>query len=390
MTRGRFALLGAALAVALLVAVLWARSKGPAAPAHGDPPLSLLLVTIDTLRADHLGCYGDGDASTPAIDRLAAEGVLFEQASTCVPVTLPSHASILTGTYPVFHGVRNNGAYRLDDAALTLAEILRGRGWRTGAVIAAYPLLAQFGLAQGFDTYDDALPPERERQIGYREKSAEEVSRAGLDFLAKDAEPPFYLWLHYFDPHIPYAPPEPFAGRFRGKPYDGEIAFVDEQIGRVLERIRRPDLASRTLVVLMSDHGEGLGDHGELQHGVFLYRSTLQVALMVKQPGNRGAGKRVAAPVALSDLMPTLARAGGATPPAGLDGRDLAPALAGRVEAPRSVYAETYYPRLHFGWSDLQALYGVELDITNSEDPLTVPAARRSTLRYAHTPETLR
>ena len=356
MTRGRFALLGAALAVALLVAVLWARSKGPAAPAHGDPPLSLLLVTIDTLRADHLGCYGDGDASTPAIDRLAAEGVLFEQASTCVPVTLPSHASILTGTYPVFHGVRNNGAYRLDDAALTLAEILRGRGWRTGAVIAAYPLLARFGLAQGFDTYDDALPPERERQIGYREKSAEEVSRAGLDFLAKDAEPPFFLWLHYFDPHIPYAPPEPFAGRFRGKPYDGEIAFVDEQIGRVLERIRRPDLASRTLVVLMSDHGEGLGEHGEWTHGVFLYESTLRVPLMMALPGVLPAGRRVATPVSSIDVLPTVLDLLRVPVPDEVQGESLRPLFEGSAAAPRVILAESEMPRENYGWSGLAAI----------------------------------
>ena len=194
---------------------------------------NVLLITVDTLRADHLGCYGDARAFTPHMDRLAADGVLFEGAQTAAPITLPAHASILTGTYPAFHGVRNNGAYRLGPRAETLAEVLKAHGYRTGAVISGYPLVTRYGLSQGFDSYDDRLPPEKDRQIGFRERRAEEVSQSGISWLEAGAGQRFFLWLHYFDPHAPYAPPSPYAERFSRSPYDGEVAYVDAEIGRV-------------------------------------------------------------------------------------------------------------------------------------------------------------
>lgn len=347
------ALAGAALLGVVLGAALWSRSQKPAAEVR---PLNLLLITIDTLRADHLGSYGKSDASTPAMDRLAKEGVLFEQASTCVPLTLPSHASILTGTYPAFHGAHNNGTYRLDDAAVTLAETLRERGYRTGAVIGAFPLASRFGVAQGFDTYDDTLPPERERQMGYRQRPADEVSRAGLQWLEAAGGTPFFLWLHYFDPHIPYVPPEPFAARFRDRPYDGEVAFVDEQVGRVLERVRRPDLAASTLVVVMSDHGEGLGDHGEWTHGVFLYESTLRIPLLMALPGVLPAGRRVAAPVRSIDVLPTVLDLLRVPIIGDVQGESLRPLYEGRAAPQRVVLSETKAPRENYAWSDLAAI----------------------------------
>src|SRR5262245_14203684 len=353
MKRAWYALLGAALVAVILGAALWLRAKQPATPSR---PLNALLITIDTLRADHLGCYGRADASTPAIDRLAKEGVLFEQASTCVPLTLPSHASILTGTYPAFHGAHNNGSYKVDDSAVMLAEVLRERGHRTGAVIGAFPLASRFGLAQGFDTYDDTLPQEREGQIGYRQRPADQVSGAGLRWLESTGGKPFFLWLHYFDPHVPYAPPEPFTARFRGRPYDGEIAFVDEQVGRVLERIRRPDLASNTLVVLMSDHGEGLGEHGEWTHGVFLYESTLRVPLVLALPGVVPAGRRVGQPVRSIDVLPTVLELLGVPAPGDVQGESLRPLYDGGAAPPRFVLAETKAPRENYAWSDLDAI----------------------------------
>jgi arylsulfatase A-like enzyme/Flp pilus assembly protein TadD len=376
MTRARAAAPAAALALALLTATACGR-KDAAAPR----PLNVLLITIDTLRADHLGCYGDHEARTPEIDRLAAGGVVFENAVTVVPVTLPSHASIMTGAYPASHGVHNNGSYRLGDGATTLAGILHERGYRTAAVVAGYPLAARFGLAQGFDSYDDRLPPERERQIGYREKPAADVSRAGLEFLDRTAggssaaggqASPFLLWLHFFDPHAPYAPPEPYVSQFAGRPYDGEIAYVDAEVGRVLERVRRPDLAANTLVVLMSDHGEGLGEHGEWTHGVFLYDSTLRVPLLMSLPGTLPAGWRIGALARSIDVLPTVLGELHVPVPATVQGESLLPlieeggsangtvsnGMAGvhRDAADRIALAETDVPQENYGWSALRSI----------------------------------
>ena len=358
-------------------------------------PPNVVLITIDTLRPDHLGCYGDREARTPEIDRLAATGVVFDNAVTVVPVTLPSHVSIMTGAYPASHGVHNNGAYRLRDGAVTLATILHQRGYRTAAVVAGYPLAARFGLAQGFDTYDDRLPPERERQIGYREKPAADVSRAGLAFLdgagpSGGTTAPFFLWLHFFDPHAPYAPPEPYAAEFQGRPYDGEIAYADAEVGRVLERVRRPDLTAHTLVILMSDHGEGLGEHGEWTHGVFLYDATLRVPLLMSLPGTLPAGTRIGAPACSIDVLPTVLDLLHLPVPASVQGESLRPLVdqgpRALDDAARITLAETVVPLENYGWSALQAiregplkfiraprpeLYDLAADATESHDRRT-------------------
>jgi arylsulfatase A-like enzyme/Flp pilus assembly protein TadD len=318
---------------------------------------NVLLITVDTLRADHLGCYGDSAASTPVIDRLAADGVLFEQAETAAPITLPSHASILTGTYPAFHGVRNNGNYRLGPRAETLAEMLKSYGYKTGAVISGYPLVTRFGLSQGFDSYDDRLPPEKDRQTGYRERGAEEVSRAGIAWLAASPGQRFFLWLHFYDPHAPYNPPSPYAERFSRTPYDGEIAYVDNELGRVLEKLRDLGLSGSTLVALVSDHGEGLGDHGESTHGAFLYESTLRVPMILSLPGPLPRGNRVATPVRTIDLVPTILRLVDLPEPDEVQGTSLLP-LASRRRADlllKSV-SETLLPRENYGWSEMAAL----------------------------------
>jgi arylsulfatase A-like enzyme/Flp pilus assembly protein TadD len=318
---------------------------------------NVLLITVDTLRADHVGCYGDSRASTPFMDHLAAEGVLFERAETAVPITLPAHASILTGTYPAFHGVRNNGTYRLGPRAETLPEVLKQHGYRTGAVISGYPLVTRYGLSQGFDTYDDHLPPEQERQIGFRERSAEEVSQAGIAWLEAGAGQRFFLWLHYFDPHAPYSPPSPYAERFSRSPYDGEVAYVDAEMGRVLERLRQMGLAERTLVVLVSDHGEGLGDHGEATHGVFLYESTLRVPMILSLPGPLPRGRRVATPVRTIDLMPTVLRLVDLPEPDELQGTSLLPLVSRRPpDLLLKSVSETLLPRENYGWSEMASL----------------------------------
>ena len=318
---------------------------------------NVLLITVDTLRADHLGCYGYSAAQTPVMDRLAGDGVLFERAETAAPITLPAHVSILTGTYPAYHGVRNNGVYRLGPRAVTLAEVLHDHGYATGAVISGYPLATRFGLSQGFDSYDDHLPPERTRQIGFRERRAEEVARRGSDWLASVGQRRFFLWLHFFDPHAPYDPPSPLAERFPQSPYDGEVAYVDQEIGKVLEKLEAIGQLNKTVVVLVSDHGEGLGDHAEATHGVFLYESTIRVPMILSLPGPLPRGRRVSTPVRTIDLMPTLLRLVDLPPPEELQGTSLLPLTSRRPpDLLLKSLSESLLPRENYGWSELSAL----------------------------------
>lgn len=318
---------------------------------------NVLLITVDTLRADRLGCYGYSAAETPAIDRLAADGVLFERAETSAPITLPAHVSILTGTYPAYHGVRNNGVYRLGPRAVTLAEVLHDHGYHTGAVISGYPLVTRFGLSQGFDAYDDHLPPEKTRQVGFRERRAEEVASLGSDWLASVGQRRFFLWLHFFDPHAPYDPPSPLAERFSHAPYDGEVAYVDREIGRVLEKLEALGQLSKTVIVLVADHGEGLGDHAEATHGVFLYESTIRVPMILSLPGPLPRGRRVSTPVRTIDLMPTLLRLVDLPPPEELQGTSLLPLTSRRPpDLLLKSLSESLLPRENYGWSELSAL----------------------------------
>jgi len=321
---------------------------------------NLVLVTLDTVRADRLGAYGYAAAETPALDRLAAEGLRFAAASSAVPLTLPSHATLLSGLLPPHHGLRNNGAGALPEGTPTLATALAAGGYRTGAFIAAFVLDRRFGLSRGFEVYDDEV--ERGPEAGVvleAERPGSQVMDRALAWLGRDDDPrPFFLWVHLYDAHAPYAPPPAWRARFPHSPYDGEIAAVDEQVGRLLAELDRRGLAGSTVVAVVADHGEGLGEHGEQTHGLLLYESTLRVPLLVRAPGVKPPV--VAAPVGLVDLAPTLAGLVGRElpPPAGgaLDGRDLSADLhAGREPGPADVYAETRYPAI-FGWSPLSSL----------------------------------
>jgi len=326
--------------------------------ARPNGPVNLVLVTVDTLRRDHVGAYGDRAAATPALDRLAREGLRFDAATSNAPLTLVSHASLLSGLLPPHHGLRNNGAGSFPAERETLATTLAAAGYRTGAFVGAFVLDRRFGLARGFAVYDDEI----EREVGHRpsleaERRGDEVAERALAWLGREGDRrPFFLWVHLYDPHAPYAPPEPYRGRFRHDLYRGEIAFADAQVGRLLAEIDRRGLAGTTLVAVAADHGEGLGEHGEATHGMLLYESTLAVPLLIRGPGL--GPRRVAAPVGLCDLAPTLAGLLG-HPFAGtaqLDGRDLSAALAAGRELPRGeVYSETRYPEI-FGWSPLAAL----------------------------------
>lgn len=323
--------------------------------AGSHPGAPIVLVSIDTLRADRLPAYGYGGVATPAIDRLAAEGIVFENAYTHVPLTLPAHASVFTGRLPPDTGVRSNIGYRLEpDRHPTLPRLLADRGYATGAAVSAYVLRADTGIGSLFDFYDDSLEVWEAATLGALQRSGRETVRAALGWVDRVRERPFFLFLHLFEPHSPYEPEPPF--RRYADPYDGEIATVDAILGDFFAELEKRGLYDDALVVLFADHGEGLGDHGEQEHGVLLYREALHVPLVVKLPGGAGGGRRVAAPAALVDLLPTLVAAAGGNVPEGLPGTSLLALGEGDAAPERSIYSETLYPRLHLGWSELRSL----------------------------------
>jgi arylsulfatase A-like enzyme/Flp pilus assembly protein TadD len=346
-SRGRAAAAGLALAAALGLA--WLALRRPLPPA---PRLDVLLVTVDTLRADHVGCYGWAGAATPVLDGLAARGVRFATAVAHAPLTAPSHASVLTGLTPLRHGLRDNGSFSLPASVPTLAEAFRAAGYRTAAFVSGFPLDRRFGLGRGFELYDDRLPHGNDpRRAPYVERPADATTRAALAWLAA-APGAWFAWVHYFDPHAPYEPPPDLLARFAANPYDGEIAFADRELGRLLAGLG--PARERTLVLVTADHGESLGEHGEDTHGVFVYDSTLRVPWIVQGPGV-GAG-RVASVVARGiDVAPTLLDLAGLPAMAGSEGRSLRPALSGRPMDDAPAYAESLFARLNLGWAPLHA-----------------------------------
>jgi len=315
---------------------------------------NVLLITIDTLRADHVGAYGASGVATPTLDGLAAEGVLFESSIASSPLTLPSHCSILTGMNPPRHAVRKNGIFLLDESHETLAERFQEAGYDTGAVVGAIVVDARFGLGQGFDFYD-FTSSRRASETGYPERSAEEVTDVALRWLGV-RERPFFLWIHYYDPHAAYEPPARFAKRFAGRLYDGEIAYVDQQVGRIFQALRSSGEWDRTLVVATSDHGESLGEHGELTHSYTLYDAVLKVPLLVRGPGVPAA-RRLPQVVSAIDVAPTILARAGLPPLSDADGRDLSPLWDAEPGfAARPAYAETLATQLDHGWAPLFAL----------------------------------
>jgi arylsulfatase A-like enzyme/predicted negative regulator of RcsB-dependent stress response len=314
----------------------------------------VVLVSIDTLRADRLPAYGYTGVATPQLESLRRDGVVFDNAWSPCPMTLPSHVSMLTGQLPPVHGVRNNVGFRWDARAQPhLPGWLKAQGYVTGAAVSAYVLRAQTGLGAAFDEYDDTLDPRASQAFADQQRPGGQTLRPALRFLATHAARPFFYFLHLYEPHVPYEPPEPFRSRY-AHPYDGEIAAADALLGQLVDELRRLGLYERALVIVTSDHGEGLGDHGEEQHSILLYREVLHIPLIVKLPYGRLAGTRVTQPARLTDLWPTLADALGQPAPAGLDG--VALLGAGGVSSARTAYAETLYPRLQLGWSDLRSL----------------------------------
>jgi arylsulfatase A-like enzyme/Tfp pilus assembly protein PilF len=330
-----------------------------ATPTPNDPP-NVLLITIDTVRADHLGCYGYMSIETPHLDALAAAGVRFANAYTPVPITLPAHTVMLTGTYPMRTGMHDFSGNRLNSSQPTLATLLRAKGYATGAVVGSAVLDSRFGLSRGFEFYYDHFDFSRldEKNIDAMMRPGGEVVDRALGWLNGERQKPFLLWIHLYDAHHPYNPPAPYLQKYRSHPYDGGIAFVDAQVGRVVAYLKAKGKYDRTLIVVAGDHGEGLGEHGEKTHGFFIYDSTLHVPLIFKLPMGAGQQKAVVNDSAtLVDLLPTVLELTGASRPSEVQGRSLVPAIAGKPEGtPTGSYAETYLPRIHFNWSELRGI----------------------------------
>lgn len=359
MSRFPHIVLRTAIVLGLLSLLYVVADRGGVAvpPAAAEPKANVVFITVDTLRADHLGCYGYAAIQTPNIDQLARAGARFTQAYTPVPVTLPAHTALLTGAFPMATGMHDFSGNKLPANTATLARVLHDHGYATAAFIGSAVLDSRFGLNQGFDTYFDHFDFSRllETNLDQMERRGDLVMDEALRWLKLNPPQPFLLWVHLYDPHDPYTPPEPYASRYRARPYDGEIAFDDAQVGRLIALLKQQALFDKSLIVLAGDHGEGLGEHGERTHGFFIYNSTLHVPLLMKFPG--AAPRVVADEVSLVDVMPTLLQALKVPVPASVQGRSLLGQVLGRPAAARSnLYAESYLPLLHFRWSQLRSL----------------------------------
>jgi len=339
--------------VALVVAGTLAASS-----LWSQPRFNVLLITLDTTRADHLGCYGYEDALTPALDGLAKRGVLFERTYTSAPLTLPAHTSMFTGLYPLEHGLRTNGKHRLSGDIPTLSEVFLAKGYDTGAFVASFVLHSKFGLNRGFQTYDDDLTGSEPTDAAlHRSRDGNIVVDRALAWLQGRVRKPFFCWVHLYDPHAPYLDHrDRFGDRFAERPYDAEVAFVDVQIDRLLKFLQTERLDERTIVVVIGDHGEGLLQHQERRHGQMLYNSTLHVPWIISCPGTLPENQRIATPVSVADVYPTLIEALKLKGASRISGRSVMPAIRGKKLASRGLYAETNEPYLESGWSPLRCL----------------------------------
>lgn len=340
------------LLTALVPAVLLACAACAADAPKPEKRLNVLLITIDTLRADRVGGYGGPAVPTPNMDQLARRGTLFLRAFAHTPQTLPSHASILTGTTPLAHGVHDNIDFVVGPENVTLAEELKAQGYATAAFVSASPLDSRFGLDQGFDVYDDTFRTPGAPKISPAEQKAETTVEKALAWLGSAGAGPWFLWIHLWDPHAEYAPPEPYAAEYRDRPYDGEVAYTDFALGPLLQALDSSGAAARTLTVLTADHGEGLGDHGERTHGYLAHNATIWVPLIISVP--KLGAFRSEAVVSHSDIVPTVLDLLGLPAPAAIQGRSLRPALGGKSLPARPVYIESLSPYYEMGWAPMQ------------------------------------
>lgn len=344
---------GLALALGLVAAVLLVgrgRSafRPGAAAAH-----NVLLITLDTTRSDRLGCYGYERARTPHLDSVARDGIRFARVYCPAPLTLPSHSSIMTGLYPATHGVRNNG-HDLASKWGTLAEILKGRGFATGAFVSSFSVDSRFGLGRGFDVYDDTFEAQAPLKGANAERRAEATFARFSRWLDGSGQKRFFAWVHYYDPHLPYDPPSPYREASPGRPYDGEIAYMDHYVGAILEALKIKGLLDKTLIVVAGDHGEGFGDKVETGHGIFLYEETLRVPLLFLDPAAFPRPGVVEGAVRLVDVAPTILEILGLkAEAAGMEGQSLTSRIGNKAPADLDSLIETFYPRENFGWSEL-------------------------------------
>ncbi len=362
------------MAMACLLGFLAAcRSKEDISRLTGQEPINVLLISVDTLRADRLGCYGYKDIATPVIDEMAKMGVRFEKCISQTPLTLPSHTTMLTGTYPAFHGVRDNGGFLVPQDLDTLAEVFKEHGFKTGAVVGAYVLDSKWGLNQGFDFYFDRFDVSRKEGFSMADvqRRGDEVIDRALEWLDKNKKERFFFFAHLYDPHTPYDPPSPYREQYSQDLYLGEIAYTDSQLGRLWNFLKTEDLLKRTLVVFTSDHGESLGQHGEYTHGFFIYQASLQVPLIIVLPQSRLRGRTVSQVVSLVDLMPTVLGLAGLPLPKDVQGRSLLPLLQGKADSSAQplAYSENFYPRFHYGWNEIQSVQDNRFKLILSPQP---------------------
>jgi len=334
-------------------------------PAGGPSPAvrlrdpNVILVTLDTTRADGLSCYGNTNVRTPTVDAFAARGVRFERCYTQTPLTLPAHTTLMSGTLPLFHGVRDNGGFFVPQKLPTMAGLFKEKGYETGAFVGAWVLDSKWGLNRGFDTYFDDFDLSRFQTISFDtvRRPANEVLDAALPWLEARKDKRFFAWIHLYDPHSPYQLPPPFDREYAGRPYLGAIAFADAQLGRLHRFLESNGLLRTTVVIIAGDHGESLGEHGEATHGFFIYQSVLRVPLIIAAPLPKLRGRVCSEAVGLVDVLPTVCELVGLNVPNDVQSRSLVPALSGgRRGGQGLVYSETYYPRFHYGWSDLKGV----------------------------------
>lgn len=352
-------IIGAVVAIAVILYILFGSKVGTAVKRSRLKDLNVILITLDTQRADFIGAYGKGKAETPNIDKVADEGVLFETCIAQTPLTLPSHTSILSGTYPLYHQVRDNGGFLVPDSLEMIGEILQKHGFTTSAFIASYVLHSKWGINQGFDTYSDGFDLSKYKRIslGNVQKRADEVLGDARKWLAENKDKKFFTWVHLYDPHTPYDPPSPFKEKHPNRPYRGEVEYMDHQLGLFFDFLKEQGLYDKSLIIMAGDHGESLGQHGENTHGFFIYEATIRVPLIIRAPFAFPT-RKVGTFAELIDVAPTILDALDIPIPDSYQGESLLGLMFGAKEREKKVaYAESYYPRLHYGWSELKAFY---------------------------------
>lgn len=357
-TSGRSKWIGIAILVLAAISgiAFFTLKKGNALTAGQYKDYNILLITLDTTRADHLPAYGYTKVKTPNLDKLASRSLIFEDAISHAPLTLPAHTSILTGLLPITHGVRDNGGYFVDPKDKTVAEVFKGKGYTTSAFVSAYVLISKWGLGKGFDFYYDDF-----NQAEYSEMNPRDIQRRGDEtelevehWLDANKGKKFFSWIHLFDPHDPYEPPEPYRTEYKDIPYDGEIAFTDQVLGRLFDKLEQLQLKDRTIIVITGDHGEALGEHHEMTHSMFVYNATVHVPLLVYLPGTKG--KRISGTVRHIDIAPTLLELAGISSLNEMQGASMLPMVNGSEKKGRAAYSESTYAETHYGWSPLYSL----------------------------------